>query len=171
MDKNQRIEIAKKAIADHQAVYYKDGNYVGADFWDFAEIFEIIIDAYENTGDEKYLVTIEEMFARTVRDYGKNWAYNPYNDDIMWLCIALTRAYNYIGNKEYLDIAVENFDLVHARSYDDVLGGGFYWRYENQSKNSCVNCPGAIAACFIAKATGCRRHDGVDDEHTCRGER
>lgn len=154
MDRNQRIEIANKAIADHQKLYYKDGNYVGADFWDFAEIFEIIIDAYENTGDEKHLVTIGEMFERTLRDYGRSWAYNPYNDDIMWLCIALARAYKYTGNREYLDIARENFDMVKARSYDDVLGGGFYWRYENQSKNACVNCPGAIAACLIGEALG-----------------
>jgi len=154
MDKNERILMAKKAIEDHKKVYYNNGDYVGADFWDFAEIFEIILDAYENFGGEEYLTTVAQMYERTIRDYHETWEYNPYNDDIMWLCIALTRAYSFTGEKKYLDTAVKNFDLTWERAYSDVFGGGLYWKTDVLSKNACVNCPGSIAASLIAKATG-----------------
>ena len=154
MDRQQRIAIAKQAISDHKKKYYNNGEYVNADFWDFAEIFEIILDAYENFGGEEYITMFSEMYDFAVRSYGETWEHNPFNDDIMWLCIALTRAYSFTGEKKYLDTAVRNFDLTWERAYSEELGGGLYWRVENRSKNACVNCPGSIAASLIAKATG-----------------
>ncbi len=154
MTRDKRIEIAKEAIENHKKVYYNNGEYVNADFWDFAEIFEIILDAYENFGGDEYVKMFEEMYDHAISAYGKTWEHNPYNDDIMWLCIALTRAYLFTGEKKYLDSAVVNFDLTWERAYSEELGGGLFWRVENRSKNTCVNCPGSIAASLIAIATG-----------------
>ena len=154
MTREERISIAKQAIEDHKKVYYKDGCYEKADFWDFAEIFEIIDDAYENFGGDEYKQMFSEMYGFAIKAYGESWEENPFNDDIMWLCIALSRAYLFTGEKKYLDSAVKNFNMTWERAYSEDLGGGLFWRVENQSKNVCVNCPGAIAACFIAKATG-----------------
>jgi predicted alpha-1,6-mannanase (GH76 family) len=72
----------------------------------------------------------------------------------MWLCIAMTRAYLYAGKQKYLDTAIENFELTWKRAFSPDLGGGMFWRVENQSKNTCVNCPASIAASLLAKATG-----------------
>lgn len=154
MTREERISRAKEAIEAHKKVYYKDGCYEKADFWDFAEIFEIIDDAYENFGGEGYIRMFGEMYDFALSEYGQTWEKNPYNDDIMWLCIALTRAYNFTGEKKYLDTAKKNFDLTWERAYSEDLGGGLFWRIENRSKNVCVNCPGSIAASLIAGATG-----------------
>ncbi len=153
MDKQNLIYRAKEAIEAHKAVYYSNGEYRGADFWDFAEIFEIIEDYYEVSGDTTVFPMFEEMYGFVLSSYGEDWYKNPFNDDIMWLVIALTRAYLYTGVSKYLDTAVYNFEKTYARSKSDDLGGGLFWRVENESKNTCVNCPAAVAAQFLAKAT------------------
>ena len=45
--------------------------------------------------------------------------------------------------------AKSNFDQVWKRAWDTNLGGGLYWTTDNNSKNACVNGPGAIAACLL----------------------
>ena len=156
MTKDERIVRANEAIQAHKAVYYNNGGYRGADFWDYAEIFEIIDDMYEITGDAAYRVQIEEMYQNVLRSYSANWAGNPYNDDIMWLVIALTRAYLLTGEQKYLDLAKANYDPTFERAWDTTyFDGGLWWKQDHkQCKNSCVNCPGAIAACLLGKATG-----------------
>jgi len=154
MTREERIERAAEAVALHKALYYSDGDYRKADFWDYAEIFEIIDDLYEVTGDKTYFSQFEEMYQFILRQFGKDWEYNPFNDDIMWLVIALTRAYLYTGERKYLDLAKYNYDKTFARSASNDLGGGLFWRVENETKNTCVNCPAAVAADYLAKATG-----------------
>ncbi|MBQ8187432.1 MAG: glycoside hydrolase family 76 protein [Clostridia bacterium] len=154
MTGQQRTELAYAAVQAHKEAYYDNGEYRKADFWDYAEIFEIIEDLYEVTGDKALFAQFEEMYQFTQRAYTNDWHRNPFNDDIMWLTIALTRAYLYTGERKYLDTARLNFNKTYARAVSDELGGGLFWRVENQSKNTCVNCPGAVAAMFLFDATG-----------------
>lgn len=140
------------------AEYYRDGEFTNADFWDNAEIFETVVDAFERTGDEKFLAHIREISAAAIKKNGNNWAHNIYNDDIMWLVIAYTRAYMLTGIGEFLDYAKENFHVAWERSYDDALGGGLWWRTDRQCKNACICGPGSIAACLLGKVTGDERY-------------
>ena len=146
--------MAKECLADFLKKYYHNGVFEKADFWDWAEIFEMLDDALENIGDPAYAALIEETYTAFLSANGETWEKNPFNDDIMWAVIAMTRAYRLTGVKKYLDTALKNFDLTWARAYSDDLGGGLFWRVENQSKNACVNGPGAIAACLLAEALG-----------------
>lgn len=150
----QRIERANECMDRYLAKYYHKGRFEKADFWDLAEIFEILDDAYEATGDARYASLIEETYTDFLEDNGKTWEKNEFNDDIMWAVIAMTRAYRLTGIRKYLETAKENFALTWKRAYSDDLGGGLFWRIENRSKNACVNCPGAIAACLLGEALG-----------------
>ncbi len=58
------------------------------------------------------------------------------------------------GNSEFRDVARTNFDLCYARAASRNLGGGLWWKVGVQSKNACVNGPGAIAAFLLGRATG-----------------
>ena len=149
-----RISNAEAVFEAFIKHYYDKSKLKNADFWDNAEIFESVIDAYEVTRDEKYLGYIKEISDATLGSYGKKWTYNEYNDDIMWLCIAYARAYLLTGEPDYLRYAKTNFDPVWERAYSEDMGGGLWWRTDNQSKNSCVCGPGAIAACLLGQATG-----------------
>ena len=154
MTSGERIARAKEAFKHYNEVYYHEGDYYKADFWDYAEIFEMTDDFYEITGDETYKEQIDEMYRYVIGRYKENWEYNPYNDDIMWLVIALTRATLLTGDGKYAAVAKLNYDLTFERAWDEKLGGGLYWRIEKRGKNSCVNCPGAIAACLLYKVFG-----------------
>lgn len=123
-------------------------------FWDSAEMLETYIDAYEATGDEEYknkMLTFAKTF---ISEWGADWTWNDFNDDIMWACIAFARIYNLTGQRMYLTYAQRNFDQTYKDAYSTELGGGMFWRKENETKNSCVNCPGAIAACLLGEITG-----------------
>jgi predicted alpha-1,6-mannanase (GH76 family) len=90
---------------------------------------------------------------------GSRWARNQYNDDIMWACMAFVRGYLDTGNATYRDIAKTNFDLCYARAWDTngLLVppiGGMYWTTTNNTKNACVNFPGAIAAYLLYQCLG-----------------
>ncbi|MCR5755070.1 MAG: carbohydrate-binding protein [Acetatifactor sp.] len=123
-------------------------------FWDFAEMYEVVIDAYEHTGEERYKNMIDEIYRGFTASFGTNWAFNEFNDDVIWMTIACARAYEATGNQTYLDTAINNFNIVYDRAWSEDLGGGLWWKTENQSKNACVNCPAAIAACLLGEATG-----------------
>lgn len=131
---------------------YWTGKWVsGGGWWDAAEMLETYVDVYEQTRAEEDKEKMLAFATQFIRNHNINWQYNEYNDDIMWACIAFARISDLTGNKNYAKYAKQNFDTVWARAWDTKLGGGLYWRVDNQTKNSCVNCPAAIAACLIGK--------------------
>lgn len=136
---------------------YWSGMWVkGNAFWDTAEMVEVYVDAYEQSRDpemKKKMLNYAKVFYMS---YQKDWTWNDYNDDIMWITIAYCRVTLLTGDNFYYDLAKPNFDAVWERGYNDELGGGLYWKMNEatMSKNSCVNCPGAIAACLIGQISG-----------------
>jgi len=118
-------------------------------FWDRAEQLEMILDVYERSTNPACLTLFSNVFKGFVADHGTNWSHNEFNDDIMWMVIACSRAYGYTGNPVFRDIAKDNFDRCYARAWSTNLGGGLWWKTNNQSKHSCVNGPAAIAAFLL----------------------
>lgn len=142
-------------MKDGGAFYLKDTEANGpADFWTEAEQLEMVLDAYQRDANSQRLVMFTNLFHGFVAEHGRTWEHNPYNDDIMWAVIALTRAHLLSGNREFLEVAQTNFDLCYARAASTNLGGGLWWKVDVRSKNACVNGPGAIAAFLLGKSTG-----------------
>ncbi len=127
-----------------------------ADFWTEAELMEMVLDTYERTRNAEQLVMFTNLVHGFIAEHGATWEQNPYNDDIMWTVIALTRGNLLTGNPEFLATARTNFDLCYARAASTNLGGGLWWKVGVRSKNACVNGPGAIAAFLLGQATGDR---------------
>ncbi len=152
------LKTAGEAMDIFLANFYvreEDSGYiVGEDFWQQAEIFEIVIDAYDRTKDKKYLDLMNEMYRGFVKKHGEDWSSNEYNDDIMWMTIGCARAYEATGQSEYLEQARKHFKVVFDRAWSEDLGGGLFWKTENKTKNSCINCPAVIAACLLHQITG-----------------
>ena len=123
-------------------------------FWAKAEMLEVVLDAYERLGDAKYKTAISAIFDRFLTDEGRDWSWNGFNDDVMWMVIASARAYLLTGEQKYLTAAKQNFDMCYNRAWDTTfLGGGLWWTTDNASKNACVNGPAAIAAYLLGEAT------------------
>lgn len=135
--------------------YFKNDTSGGrSGFWTQAELIELVEDAYDRTGSVSYSTQATYLYNGFVNYYGTDWSSNIYNDDILWICIASLRLYEITGNTAYRTVAKTNFDMVWARAYDTNLGGGLWWTTNNTSKNTCVNCPGAIAAYKLYTALG-----------------
>ena len=73
MTKEERILRAKECLKAYNEVYYKDGDFYKADFWDYAEIFEMVLDAYEITKDEEYKAQLIEMHKYVMERYKETW--------------------------------------------------------------------------------------------------
>jgi predicted alpha-1,6-mannanase (GH76 family) len=123
-------------------------------FWMRAEQMEMVLDGCERSTNARQLGMFTNLFRGFLADHGTNWSHNPFNDDIMWMVIACTRAHLFTGNPAFRAVARTNFDLCYARAASTNLGGGLWWKVDNRSKNACVNGPGAIAAFLMGRATG-----------------
>ena len=68
-----RVEQAEKAMQNFLDRFYvvdednDRGEIVGEFFWTRAEMFEIVVDAYEKTGEEKY----KDLMAQMYRGFGQ----------------------------------------------------------------------------------------------------
>jgi hypothetical protein len=130
--------------------FYKKDNRTGTiDFWRYAHDWETIMDRYELTRDPVYLKHMKDAwtgFNRT-NGMGLDWKQNDYNDDIEWWVISATRAYMLTSDTAYLNTAKRNFDWLYATQWDNVLGGGIWWKNnEKGGKHACSNGPGSYAA-------------------------
>lgn len=129
---------------------------LGDGFWGIAEVMEAMLDGYETTGKPVY----KELFQGTYNDFiarnGETWSNNAYNDDLTWAVIGSARAYLLFGDSKYLDIAVNNFNIMYNRAI--TYGYNLLrWCEESErsgSTNSCINGPAMVACCYLAQATG-----------------
>lgn len=138
--------------------YHKAGTgYVigNGGWWGDAEMFEVVLDALETTGDKQYATMFENLYINFIQRHTDNWingsGYNEYNDDITWMCIACVRAYLMTGTAKYLLTAKKNFDGMYKRAakYDN---GTLVWKQGNGGTNSCINGPAAVCACYLGIA-------------------
>jgi predicted alpha-1,6-mannanase (GH76 family) len=123
-------------------------------FWERAEELEMVLDTYERTTNPACLAVFTNVFNGFIAEHGKTWEQNEFNDDIMWMVIACARAHQLTGNPVFRDTAKTNFDMCYARAWSTNLDGGLWWKTANQSKNACVNGPGAIAAYLLYQIYG-----------------
>lgn len=156
-------EDAKTLYEGHVKAFYRERDGVAiwresteggvVSYWMWAEQMEMVLDAFERSGEKKRLAESAALFKGFLKRHGETWERNDFNDDIMWMVIACTRAHLITGEPDYLKAAKVNFDLCYQRASSEDLGGGLWWKTDNRSKNACVNGPGAIAACLLAEAT------------------
>ena len=88
---------------DGRAWHAKNTEGGKADFWTRAEQMEMVLDVHARTRAAKPLEMFGALFRGFVADNGRTWARNPFNDDIMWMVIACTRAHLVTRNPEYLN--------------------------------------------------------------------
>lgn len=132
--------------------FYKkntDGGH--SDFWTQAESIEMIEDVYDRTGDTITKKMITESICGFTNRFGADWSKNKFNDDLAWMTIACARGFLATGNPAFRDLAKKHFDLIYRRGWSSDLDGGIWWTTDNNTKNSCINGPAAIAACFLSE--------------------
>lgn len=121
------------------------------DFWWEAQLWELVMDAYERTGSTTYLQMIDDIYDGFVAQYPT--FDSDFNDDLGWWALAAARAYELTGQVRYLDRATALFESIWAFE-DTRYGGGIWWkRTVNDQKNVATNAPAAITAIRLYAAT------------------
>ena len=152
-------EIRNDMMEKWKAHYYhkaSTGYVIGnGGWWGDAEMFEVVLDALETTGDRQYATMFENLYVNFIARKTGNWisgsGYNEYNDDIAWMCIACVRAYLLTGVTKYLTTAKSNFDGMYARAAK-YANGTLVWKQGNGGTTSCINGPAAVCACYLGIA-------------------
>ena len=136
---------------DGETAFIK-GDQNGGDpgFWQEIEEIEGIEDANDRSGGV-YKNQVAALLNGFIVAHGNRWSKNIYNDDIAWAVIAYTRGYQATGNAAFLSIAQSNYDLMFARGWDRAKAT-LFWRTDNKSYNSCIECPAGIAAVLLSRS-------------------
>lgn len=105
-----------------------DKSGVTAVAWTQATMFDMILNAYTLSGDEKYLRQLKTHFEGCKNSFTFDWYdYSHWDlyDDMMWWVGSLARAYQVTGEKEYLEISEEGFERVWYGKESNFDGTGW----------------------------------------------
>jgi len=137
-----------------------------AAIWTQAIYWDMVMNAYKRTGDQKYRRLIEDIYRGGYEQYdGYNWDNTVewfIYDDIMWWVISMARAYEVTGDLKYLGHSILGFDRVwygtpgvdDEGSYDKANGGLYWgWKKTERGKMACINYPTVVAAVTLYNIT------------------
>jgi predicted alpha-1,6-mannanase (GH76 family) len=127
----------------------KGGKY--SDFWWAAQLWDLVLDAYERNPKPEYGQRIDDVYDGFVAQY-PDWL-NDYNDDLGWWAQAALRAHALTQNPRYLERAKTLFDDIWTY-WSEAYGGGVTWRRSNRAqKNVATNGPLTVIAVRLYQAT------------------
>lgn len=114
-------------------------------YWWNAHMVDVLLDGYLRTGNENYSTRMKSLVQGIKTRNGGHYP-NDFNDDMQWLAIACTRAYEATEDVFYKEVA----ELLWAeikKSWSDLYGGGITWKINTPNgKNATSNAPAAILA-------------------------
>ncbi len=154
--KNEEIEYTWAATADSMQVStvniyltsqgtYRENNQGNEFFhyWRNAHMVDVLVDGYLRSGDQEYL-TRAKALVLGIKSRNNNQYPNDFNDDMAWLAIACTRAYELTDDALYLDVSKLLWEEI-LNYWSDVFGGGITWKINTPNlKNAVSNAPVAI---------------------------
>lgn len=103
-------------------------------WWNSANALTVLIDYMRVSGDRSDEPVIAETYAQK-----KHAGFlNEYYDDEGWWALAWIDAYDLTGDSAYLGVARAIFKDM-TTGWDDVCGGGIWWRKRRDYKNAIAN--------------------------------
>jgi predicted alpha-1,6-mannanase (GH76 family) len=128
-------------------------------FWCQALEIQMMQDVYLRTKTSAHKTLITNLLNTFLEQNKGNaslydWAWNEFNDDILWAGIAFARGNQITGDTKFLDQAKYAFDRAYDRGWDNELGGGIWWDIRKEDKSGLSNNTAVILACYIYEATG-----------------
>lgn len=103
-------------------------------WWNSANALTVLVDFMRVSGSRS-----DEPVIGTTHDQKKYAGFlNEYYDDEGWWALAWMDAYDLTGNPAYLSTARSIFQDM-TTGWDDVCGGGIWWRKRRDYKNAIAN--------------------------------
>lgn len=129
------FERAALGIATLQTWYdSRTGLWRNTNWWNAANALTVLVNYSSLSGDTSYRSAVENTFKVSA----PGQFLNDYYDDEGWWALAWIAAYDWTQNPDYLDMAGSIFDDM-TTGWDDVCGGGIWWRKDRTYKNAIAN--------------------------------
>lgn len=114
-------------------------------YWWMAHAADVLIDAYERTGDEFYSQRLGSLYEGVLARNGGMWP-NELYDDMEWMALAWLRAYEATGEERYRRAVLELWTDIRT-GWNEQMGGGIAWHKQQPGyKNTPANAPAVILA-------------------------
>lgn len=124
---------------------YGSANNLTFHYWPQAHALDVMVDAYERTGENKYLITINYWYDG-VRVKNGNTFLNEFYDDMEWNALAMLRAYKATSDEKFKTATITVWTDIKT-GWNTQGNGGIAWRKSQiYSKNACSNGPACILA-------------------------
>ncbi len=144
--------IADSAQTSVNLFWNASGNYFTSDnntgnwtqYWPTAHALDVLVDLYLRTPTASTKTRMDNLITG-VKAKNNNTYINYYYDDMEWMALACLRAYNATNDVQYKDITFLLWSDIKG-GWSTDLGGGIWWRKDNQSKNAPSNLPASILA-------------------------
>lgn len=131
---------------------------VGFQYWPNAHAMDVIIDAYQRTGDTKYEAYFEQWYVGVKRENDNSY-YNDFYDDMQWNALTILRLYQETGEERYLNTVKELWVDIEGGWNDEYANGGIAWHKSMPySKNACSNGPASLLALRLYHETDDERY-------------
>ncbi|UII19979.1 glycoside hydrolase family 76 protein [Fulvivirga ligni] len=122
-------------------------------YWWNAHMVHVLIDGYNRTADNVYISRAKALVEGIYTRNGSHFP-NEFNDDMAWLAIACTRAYEASDDNYFLDVSKLLWSEI-IKSWSDLYDGGITWKTNTPlSKNAVSNAPVAILSMRLYQLDG-----------------
>lgn len=122
-------------------------------YWWQAHALDVLVDAYELTGDDVWLHRASDLYEGLLARNGGH-LHNNYYDDMLWMALAVLRLYEHTGHDRYLETVQALWDDIIS-SWNTSFDGGIPWRRSQLDyKNAPSNGPAVLLATRLYLATG-----------------
>ena len=129
---------ADAAAAGLQQVYWVNGRWRGASYWQFAQGLWVVLDQYQRTHGQQWKDDIAQVY-KSNSQHGQIGNYrSDYVDDEGWWALDWIRAWDLTGDPAYLNTAKDTFADM-AGTWDNTCGGGVWWNHRKTYKNAIPN--------------------------------
>ena len=100
--------------------YGNDGSIKDFHYWPQAHAMDVMIDAYNRTGDSKYSDLFDKWYVGIkAKNGGSYW--NNFYDDMEWIALTMIRLYEVTDENKYLETSQEMWNEIKTGWNDYVL--------------------------------------------------
>jgi predicted alpha-1,6-mannanase (GH76 family) len=128
--------VAAGATALMQLYSFGSGNWSNG-WWQSANALTAMVDYLRRSKRSTYSYVISRTFSSLRNAHGGSFTDN-FVDDTGWWGLAWIDAYDYTGDRAYLQMAETDANYM-ARYWDGTCGGGVWWQVPNIYKNAIAN--------------------------------